>query len=312
MAKGNVTGVTEFILLGFTENPQLQTLLFAVILGIYVVSLVANVGIITLISSESQLHIPMYFFLCNLSFVDITYSSVIAPKTLVNLLAETKSISFSGCVTQFFFHSLSVNAEGLLLAVMAYDRFIAICKPLLYTLIMSRKVRFQLVVSSYSCACVNAIVHTTSLFSLSFCTPNIIDHFFCDIPPLQKLSCSNTHVGDMVHFIFAAVTALSTILIILISYTYILFAIIRICSAQGRHKAFSTCASHLTAVAIFYGTLIFMYLRPTSGNSADQDKVVAVFYTLVVPMLNPLIYSLRNKEVKEALRRTINQKRICQ
>ncbi|XP_065258527.1 olfactory receptor 5G25-like [Emys orbicularis] len=190
---------------------------------------------------------------------------------------------------------------------MAYDRFIAICKLLLYTIIMSRKVCVQLVAASYFYACVNAVVHTGSLFSLSFCGPNIIDHFFCDIPPLQKLSCSRTHMDSRVHFVFAAVTALSTVLIILISYIYIILNILRIRSTEGRHKAFSTCASHLTAVSILYGALFFMYLRPTSGNSSDQDKVVSVFYTLVIPMLNPLIYSLRNKEAKHALRKVIYQ-----
>uniref|UniRef100_A0A674I5C9 Olfactory receptor n=1 Tax=Terrapene triunguis TaxID=2587831 RepID=A0A674I5C9_9SAUR len=303
--QGNHTGVTEFILLGFTGSPQLQTILFVVFLVIYIVTLVGNLGMIALITVESRLHTPMYFFLLNLSFIDTVYSSVIAPRALVNFLAECKAVSFAGCVMQFFFLSLCANVEALLLAVMAYDRFIAICKPLLYTIIMSRKVCVQLVAASYFYACVNAVVHTGSLFSLSFCGPNIIDHFFCDIPPLQKLSCSSTHMDSRVHFVFAAVTALSTVLIILISYIYIILNILRIRSTEGRRKAFSTCASHLTAVSILYGTLFFMYLRPTSGSSSDQDKVVSVFYTLVIPMLNPLIYSLRNKEVKHALRKVI-------
>ncbi|XP_067406677.1 olfactory receptor 5AP2-like [Emydura macquarii macquarii] len=312
MVHGNHTGVSMFILLGFTGSRQLQAVLFVMFLIIYTLSLAGNLCMITLIRIELRLHTPMYFFLSNLSFVDITYTSIIAPKALVNFLADSKVISFAGCATQFFFHSFSVNSEGLLLAVMAYDRFIAICKPLMYTLIMSRKVCIQLVAVSYFYAFLNAVVHTGSLFSLSFCGPNIIDHFFCDIPPLQKLSCSDTRTGDIVHFVFAAIAALSTILVILVSYVFIFVAILRIHSNEGRRKAFSTCASHLTAVSILYGALFFMYLRPISSNSSDCDKVVSVFYTLVIPMVNPLIYSLRNKEVKDALRRTIYQKIIPQ
>ncbi|XP_074852193.1 olfactory receptor 5G25-like [Carettochelys insculpta] len=310
MAHGNRTGVSVFILLGFPGSRSLQVVLFGMFLLIYTMSLVGNLSMITLIRIETRLHTPMYFFLSNLSLVDITYSSIIAPKALTNFLVEHKVISFAGCVTQFFFHSFAVNSEGLLLAVMAYDRFIAICKPLLYTLIMSQKICVQLVAASYFYASVNAIVHTSSLFSLSFCGPNVIDHFFCDIPPLQKLSCSDTRVGDTVHFVFAAIAALSTVLIILVSYVSIMLAILQIRSNEGRRKAFSTCASHLTAVSLLYGALFFMYLRPSSSNSSDYDKVVSMFYTLVIPMLNPLIYSLRNKEVKDALRRTIYQKII--
>ncbi|XP_014379471.1 olfactory receptor 1020-like [Alligator sinensis] len=306
MVKGNLTEVTEFILLGFTDNHHIQILLFVMILGIYTVSLVANLGMITLISIESRLHTPMYFFLHNLSFVDLTYSTVIAPKTLMNFLAARKVISFTGCIAQFLFHSICINTEVLILAVMAYDRFIAICRPLLYTLLMSRKVCFHLVIGSYSCACACAIVHTGSLFSVSFCGPNVINHFFCDIPPLQKLSCSHSHFRGMVHFVFAAVAALSTVLIIFVSYLCIIFAILQIRSAKGRHNAFSTCASHLTTVSMLYGTLFFMYVRPTTSKSADQDKLLAVFYTLVIPMLNPLIYSLRNKVVKDALKKILH------
>ncbi|XP_030418109.1 olfactory receptor 1020-like [Gopherus evgoodei] len=310
MAHGNHTGVSVFILLGFQDSRSLQAILFGIFLFIYSMSLAGNICMISLIRIETRLHTPMYFFLSNLSLVDITYSSTIAPKALVNFLAERKVISFTGCATQFFIHSFSVNSEALLLAVMAYDRFIAICKPLMYTLIMSRKVCVQLVAASYIYASINAIVHTGSLFNLSFCGPNIIDHFFCDISPLQKLSCSDTHMGATVHFLLAVIVILSTILVILVSYVSIIVAILRIHSNQGRRKAFSTCASHLTAVSILYGALFFMYLRPTSSNSAEYDKVVSVFYTLVIPMLNPLIYSLRNKEVKDALRKTIYQKII--
>ncbi|XP_050813004.1 olfactory receptor 1020-like isoform X2 [Gopherus flavomarginatus] len=310
MESSNHTGVSVFILLGFKASRSLQAIFFGMFLFIYSLSLVGNLSMISLIKIVTRLHTPMYFFLSNLSLVDITYSSTIAPKALMNFLAERKVISFAGCATQFFFHSFSVTSEALLLAVMAYNRFIAICKPLMYTLIMSRKVCVQLVAASYIYASINAIVHTGSLFSQSFCGPNIIDHFFCDIPPLQELSCSDSHVSDTVHFLFAVIVALSSILVILVSYVSIMMAILRIRSNQGRRKAFSTCASHLMAVSILYGTLCFMYLRPTSRDSVEYDKVVSVFYTLVIPMLNPLIYSLRNKEVKDALRKTIYQKII--
>nr|XP_032643835.1 olfactory receptor 1020-like [Chelonoidis abingdonii] len=310
MAHGNHTGVSVFILLGFKGSRSLQAVLFEMFLLIYSMSLVENLSMISLIRIETRLHTPMYFFLSSLSLVDITYSSIIAPKALVNFLAERKVISFAGCATQFFFHSFSTTSEALLLAVMVYDRYIAICKPLMYTVIMSRKVCVQLVAASYIYASINTIVHTGSLFSLSFCGPNIIDHFFCDLPPLQKFSCSDTHMGDTVHFLLSIIVALSTILAILVSYVSIMVTILRIHSNQGRRKAFSTCASRLTAVSILYGALCFMYLRPTSSNSAKYDKVVSVFYTLVIPMLNPLIYSLRNKEVKDALKKTIYQKMI--
>nr|XP_008176145.2 olfactory receptor 1009-like [Chrysemys picta bellii] len=310
MALGNYTTVTGFILQGITENPKLQIILFMTFSFIYFCTLVGNLGMIMLIRVDSRLHTSMYFFLSSLSLLDIGYSSVIAPKTLVIFSTETKDISFAGCVVQFFFLSLCANTELCLLAVMAYDRFVAICKPLLYHVVMSRRVCIQLVVGSYLYAFASAITHTSSLFSLSFCHFNVLDHFFCDIPPLQKISCSNTRIDELVHFTFAAIATIVTIVIILVSYTYIIFAILRIRSSEGRRKAFNTCASHLTVVALLYGTLFFMYLRPSSSNSADQDKVVAVFYTLVIPMLNPLIYSLRNKEVKDALRRTIYQKII--
>ncbi|XP_030418597.1 olfactory receptor 1019-like [Gopherus evgoodei] len=312
MAHDNHTGVSVFILLGFKGSRSLQAVLFVIFLLLYSMNLAGNLSMISLIRTETRLHTPMYFFLSNLSLIDITYSSIIAPKALVNFLTERKVISFAGCVTQFFFHAFSANSEALLLAVMAYDRFIAICKPLMYMLIMSKKVCIQLVAASYFSASVYAIVHTGSLFSLSFCGPNLIDHFFCDIPPLQKLSCSDTRMGETVHFLFTSIAALSTIPVILVSYVSIMVTILRIRSNQGRRKAFSTCASHLTTVSIMYGALSFMYLRPTSSNSVEYDKVVSVFYTLVIPMLNPLIYSLRNKEVKDALRKTIYQKIIPQ
>ncbi|XP_066476819.1 olfactory receptor 5AP2-like [Tiliqua scincoides] len=305
MAERNFTIMTEFILLGFTDNPRLQPVLFTVFLLIYLLILTGNIGMVTLIWIDSRLHTPMYFFLSNLSLLDIGYSSVIAPRTLMAFVAETKTISFTGCAIQFFFFGTAVSCEACLLGVMAYDRFIAICNPLLYTAIMSKPFCKLLVAASYLTSSVNAAVQASFLFNLSFCRSNNINHFFCDMPPILKLSCSDTRVIDLIHFSLSTALALITIVTILVSYTYILVAILRINSAEGRHKAFSTCASHLTAVTVFYGTVIFMYLRPSSKYSMEEDKIISVFYTLAIPMLNPLIYSLRNKEVKEACKRAV-------
>uniref|UniRef100_K7F1V3 Olfactory receptor n=1 Tax=Pelodiscus sinensis TaxID=13735 RepID=K7F1V3_PELSI len=308
MAEENHTIVTEFILLGFTDNQQLKVVIFVVILLIYLVILVGNLGMVTLIRIDSRLHTPMYFFLSHLALLDVGYSTIIAPQTLMFLVVESKVITFSGCAGQFYFICIAVSCECCLLGVMAYDRFMAICNPLLYTVIMSTRFCVLLVLASYLVGLVNATFQTVFIFRLSFCRSNVINHFFCDGPPLLKLSCSDTHIADMVHFIFSTVIALSTVLTIIISYVCILVAILRINSTEGRRKAFSTCASHLMAVSIFYGTAIFMYLRPNSKYSMDQDKIISVFYALVIPMLNPLIYSLRNKEVKEAFRRIQDRK----
>ncbi|XP_066487402.1 olfactory receptor 5AR1-like isoform X1 [Tiliqua scincoides] len=307
MSPQNHTTVTEFILVGFMDYPQLQIPLFILFLGIYLTTLVGNLGLIILTSTDPHLHTPMYFFLRNLSVIDIGYSSAIAPKLLATFVSENKCISFTGCTVQFFFFCLFVTTEGCLLAVMAYDRFTAICNPLLYIVVMSKKLCTLLVISAYTCGFASSTVHTIFIFRLNFCGPNIINHFFCDVPPMLKLSCSDTHVTRTLHFIISAIIALTTFLIVLISYVAIVFAILRIHSAQGRYKAFSTCASHLTAVIIFFGTIIFMYVRPGSSFSTDQDKIVSVFYTLVISLLNPLIYSLRNKDVKDAVGRIINR-----
>ncbi|XP_053255125.1 olfactory receptor 1019-like [Podarcis raffonei] len=312
MSEGNFTTITEFVLLGFTDNRSMQFLLFIVFLLVYLLILVGNVGMVTLIRIDSRLHTPMYFFLSNLSILDIGYSTVIAPRTLMTLVAKSKTISFTGCALQFFFFCIAVSCECFLLGAMAYDRFIAICNPLLYTAIMSKKFCYLLVAVSYLTSCVNAAVQTSFIFSLSFCRSNIINHFFCDVPPILRLSCSDTGVIDIIHFSFSTAIALVTILTILISYIYILVAVLRMNSAEGRRKAFSTCASHLTALTIFYGTAVFMYSRPNSKYSVEQDKIISVFYTLVIPMLNPLIYSLRNKEVKEAFKRLLGEKAITQ
>uniref|UniRef100_A0A670IVC6 Olfactory receptor n=1 Tax=Podarcis muralis TaxID=64176 RepID=A0A670IVC6_PODMU len=285
------------------DHPDLQVPLFILFLVIYVVTIIGNIGLIVLATLDANLHTPMYFFLSNLSLVDVGYSTTIAPRLLMTFLESNNAIAFTECTVQFFFLCLFITVETCLLAIMAYDRFTAICNPLLYFVAMSKKLCLVLVIGAYICGFVNSVAQTSLIFSLSFCSSNVINHFFCDIPPILKLSCSSTAVANTVHFIFSTAIVTATLLIILISYMYIIFAILRIRSAQGRHKAFSTCASHLTSVTIFYGTIIFMYLRPNSSVSMDEDKIVSVFYTLVIPMLNPFIYSLRNKDVKNAFLR---------
>uniref|UniRef100_A0A8D0GLC9 Olfactory receptor n=1 Tax=Sphenodon punctatus TaxID=8508 RepID=A0A8D0GLC9_SPHPU len=305
----NFTIMCEFIFVGFTDHPQLQFSLYLVILVIYLVTLLGNLGIIMLIRMDSQLHTPMYFFLSNLSFVDIFYSSVITPKMLVDLIGERKAISFAGCATQMWFFCLFLATECFLLAVMAYDRYMAISNPLLYTVNMPQKKCAQLVAGPYLVGLINATTHTSMTFQLNFCNARKINHFFCDIPAVIALSCSDTRLNKIVVFTLSCTFGICSSFIIIFSYIYILTAILRIRSSKGRRKAFSTCSSHLTAVTIFYGTLFFIYVRPSTSFSIDDDKMVSMFYTVVIPMLNPLIYSLRNKEVKDALRKVMGWKK---
>ncbi|XP_044294335.1 olfactory receptor 1020-like isoform X2 [Varanus komodoensis] len=296
------TAVTTFLLMGFMDHPELQVPLFILFLGIYLIVLVGNTGIIVLTRIDARLHTPMYFFLRNLSIVDMGYSTAIAPMLLKTLVAKNTTISFLGCTVQFFLFAVFITTEGCLLAVMAYDRYTAICRSLLYFATMSKKFCSTLVAAAYACGFTSSALQTFFIFSLNFCSSNVINHFFCDAPPMLKLSCSDTHVTHAVHFVLSATIALTTFLIVLASYVAIAVAILQIHSAQGRFKAFSTCASHLTTVTIFFGTIIFMYIRPGSRFSMDQDKIVSVFYTLVISLLNPLIYSLRNKDMKDAIR----------
>ncbi|KAM9190257.1 olfactory receptor 5J3-like [Mergus octosetaceus] len=305
MAASNHTTVTYFILLGLTDRPELQSLLFVMILLIYVVTLASNLGMIGLIMTDFQLQTPMYFFLINLSVVDLCYSSVFVPRMLINFLVENKTISYSACVTQHFLFVVFVTTEGFLLAAMAYDRYVAICRPLLYTTVMTKRVCRQLVVGSYMGGLLNSLTHTCGLLGLPFCGPNLINHYCCDIPPLLQLACADTHRNETLLIAFSVVIALFTLFVITVSYMLILSAILRIQSDDGRKKTFHTCASHLTAVTIFYGSVTFSYIQPSSSYSMEQEKVSAVFYTLVVPMLNPLIYSLRNKEVRNSFRKCI-------
>uniref|UniRef100_G3TWZ1 G-protein coupled receptors family 1 profile domain-containing protein n=1 Tax=Loxodonta africana TaxID=9785 RepID=G3TWZ1_LOXAF len=303
MAEENLTVVTEFIILGLTDQAVLKIVLFGLSLVIYAITLVGNLGMI-LIHITPKLHTPMYFFLSCLSFVDACNSSVIAPKMLINFLVVRETISFSACIVQHLFFGAFVTSEGSLLSVMAYGRHMAVANPLLYTTAMSKRKCVGLVVGSCIGGMINSLIHTT----MSFCGSNVVSHFFCDVPPLLKLSCSDTSMNELLLLIFSGVIAMATFLTVIISYMFILVAILRIRSASGRRKAFSTCASHLTAVTIFYGTLSFNYIQPSSQYSVEQEKIVSVFYTLVIPMLNPLIYSLRNKEVKDAVKRAIEMK----
>ncbi|XP_033918157.1 olfactory receptor 1020-like, partial [Melopsittacus undulatus] len=291
---------TKFILLGITESPHVQTPLFVLFLLIYIVTLVGNVGIITLVQVSPSLHTPMYFFLTHFAFTDICYSTVISPRMLADLLSEDKTISFTACMMQFFTFAFFATVECHLLAMMAYDRHVAICQPLLYVTIISSRVCWQLVASSYLFAFLSAIICTWSMFGGSFCGPKHIDHFFCDVVPVLKLMCSDTHSSEMVIFALFTINVVSAVVVILLSYISIIHTVLRMCSAQSRAKAFHTCASHLMAVSLFFGSGFFMYLQPSSSHRS-LDKVVSIIYTMVTPMLNPFIYSLRNKEVKGAL-----------
>ncbi|XP_010599190.2 putative olfactory receptor 5AK3 [Loxodonta africana] len=302
MTQQNATEVTEFFLLGFGGQHKFRHVLFTVFLVIYVTSMVGNIGMILLIKTDPRLQTPMYFFLQHLAFVDICYTSAITPKMLQNFIVENKLISFMGCVMQLLVYATFATTDGYLLATMAVDRYVAICNPLRYPIVMSRTVCIQLVVGSYVMGTINASVHTGFTFSLSFCKSNIINNFFCDVPPILSLSCSSININIMLLLVFVGFNLMSTLMVVIFSYTYILGAILKMSSTAGRKKAFSTCASHLTAVTIFYGTLSYMYLQPHSNNAEENMKVASTFYGIVIPMLNPLIYSLRNKEVKEALK----------
>ncbi|XP_072478330.1 olfactory receptor 5P80-like [Notamacropus eugenii] len=308
MSVDNCTAVTEFIILGLTDDPRLRVILFVIFLGVYAVTLVGNLSIIILIRNSSQLHTPMYVFLSHLAFVDLGYSSSVTPLMLINFLVEQTPILLGDCVAQFYFVVIFGTTECFILAVMAYDRYVAICSPLLYSTNMSPKICTLLFIASYLGGFLNAWSFTGCLLNLSFCGSNEINHFFCDYSPLLKLSYSHNHLAEILPAASSGSIILITALIILISYVYILFSVLKISSTKGRSKAFSTCTSHLTAVTLFYGTVTFIYVIPKSSYSTDENKVVSVFYMVIIPMLNPLIYSLRNNEVKGALRKFLSRK----
>ncbi|XP_075830927.1 olfactory receptor 5P79-like [Microtus pennsylvanicus] len=305
---GNHTAVTEFILLGLTDDPVLRVVLFTIILCIYLVTVSGNLSTILLIRVSSQLHHPMYFFLSHLASVDISFSSSVIPNMLVNFLVERNTISYLGCAIQLGSAAFFGSTEFFLLAAMAYDRFVAICNPLLYSTKMSTQVCVQLLAASYIGGFLNASSYTISFFSFSFCGSNRVNHFFCDFTPLVELSCSYDSVLIVLDTFSAGSIVSITVFVIVVSYTYILITILKMRSTEGRHKAFSTCTSHLTAVTLYYGTVTFIYVMPKSSYSTDQNKVVSLFYIVVIPMLNPLIYSLRNNEIKGALKRQLGKK----
>ncbi|KAM7085306.1 olfactory receptor 8K3-like isoform 1-T2 [Molossus nigricans] len=306
MEKHNRTMLNEFILMGITDLPEFQAPLLGLFLIVYMVSAVGNLGLIFLTKIDSRLQTPMYFFLRHLAFTDLGYSTVVGPKMLINLAVKQHTISYNWCATQLTFFIIFITCEIYILSAMAYDRYVAICNPLLYTVIMSQRLCHLLVAIPYLYSVILSLLVIIKIFTSSFCGYNVIRHFYCDSLPLITLLCSDTHEIKLIILIFSAFSLVSSLLIVLVSYILILVAILRMNSSKGRHKAFSTCGSHLTAIVIFYGTLFFMYVQPKTSHSFDTDKMASLFYTLVIPMLNPLIYSLRNKEVKNALTRNWN------
>nr|XP_058133594.1 olfactory receptor 6M1-like [Dasypus novemcinctus] len=303
----NKTRVAEFILVGFQNRKEVEFLLFFVFLLMYMTSLMGNTIIILLVCCDHRLHSPMYFFVANLSFLEITITSTVVPKMLVNTISFIKTISFDECLTQSFFYFLLGSTEFFILAVMSFDRYVAICNPLRYTLIMNKQTCIMLLLGSYVGAFVSILPSSILTAPLPFCGPNVINHFFCDSAPVLKLVCADISLAELADFISSAVLLLGSLLLTGVSYTYIVITILRIPSVQGRQKAFSTCVSHLTVVTLYYGSSIFIYVRPRKGNVMDVNKFVTVLNTIVTPMLNPFIYSLRNEKVKKSVRDAISK-----
>ncbi|XP_043768220.1 olfactory receptor 8J2-like [Cervus elaphus] len=306
MAPGNRTQVTEFILMEISDLAELQIPFFCVFLVSYGLTLAGNLGIVILTSVDSQLQTPMYFFLKHLAIINLGNSSVIAPKMLVNFLITKKTISYYACAAQLGGFLAFVVAEIFLLAAMAHDRYVAVCNPLLSLVVVCPRLCLLLVALIYIYSLTTALTVSSCVFSVSYCSSNEISHFYCDNVPLLALSCSDTYIPEIAAFAFSGTNLFFSLIIVLTSYFNIILAILRIRSSEGRQKAFSTCASHMVAVTVFYGTLLFMYLQPRTNHSLDTDKMASVFYTLVIPMLNPLIYSLKNKDVKDALKRFLD------
>ncbi|XP_032091910.1 olfactory receptor 1019-like [Thamnophis elegans] len=304
----NRTQVTEFILLGFIGNPWLQKLLFVIFLFAYLITLIGNVMIILAIRAEAHLHIPMYVFLSYLALLDIAFSSVTVPKMLQDFLSERKAISIQHCFTQVFFIMCLSVGEGLLLSVMAYDRFIAVCHPLHYTVMMRKEVCAVLIGSALFIGFLYALLNTLLLKTLQFCGTNAIHHFSCEAPQLFKLSCSNTFANQMVIFTLGSLLGMGALLIILASYSLIISSVLKIQSMEGKRKAFSTCTSHMIVVLLYYGTIFFRYLKPTSKDTGNQEIAPSIVYFIATPMLNPIIYSLRNQEVKRAFVKIIQSR----
>ncbi|MBV98174.1 Olfactory receptor, partial [Eschrichtius robustus] len=305
------SSVTEFILEGLTNQQELQIPLFFLFLGFYVVTVVGNLSLITLIGLNSRLHTPIYFFLYNLSFIDFCYSTVITPKMLMSFVSTKIIISYAGCMTQLFFFLFFVVSESFILSAMAYDRYVTICNPLVYTASMSPQVCLPILLGVYIMGFARAMAHTVCMGRLTFCANKLVDHFMCDILPLHECSCTSTYVNKPVVFVVVGIDISVPSATIFLSYALILSSILHISSTEGRSKAFSTCSSHIIAVSLFFGSGAFMYLKPSSLLPMNPAKVSSLFYTIVVPMLNPLIYSLRNKDVKIALKKTLSKKSFC-
>ncbi|KAM6155670.1 olfactory receptor 1F1-like [Rhynchocyon petersi] len=303
MRGANQSSVSEFLLLGLFRQSQQQHLLFVLFLSMYLATVLGNLLIVLAISMDSRLHTPMYFFLSNLSFVDICFSSTTVPKMLANHILGSQAISFPGCLTQMYFLFEFADMDNFLLAVMAYDRFVAVCHPLHYTTKMTPQFCTTLVAGSWITANLNALLHTLLTAPLSFCAKNVIPHFFCDVTLLLKLSCSDTHLNEMMILTEGALIMITAFICILASYSHITCTVLRVPSTKGKWKAFSTCSSHLAVVLLFYGTIIAVYLNPASSHSTENDPAATVMYTVVTPMLNPFIYTLRNKDMKEAVRK---------
>ncbi|XP_034513126.1 olfactory receptor 7A17-like [Ailuropoda melanoleuca] len=305
MEPGNDTQISEFLLLGISEDPELQPLLFGLFLSMYLITVFGNLLIILAISSDSHLHTPMYFFLNNLSFADICFTSTTVPKMLWNIQTQSKIITYAGCVTQIYFLILFAVSDIFLLSVMAYDRFVAICHPLHYTVIMNLRLCGLLVLMSWIMSILNSLLHSLMVLWLSFCTHFQIPHFFCELNQMIQLACSDTFLNNLVMYFAAVLLCGGPFAGILYSYSKIVSSIHRISSAQGKYKAFSTCASHLSVVSLFYCTMLGVYLSSAATQSSHSSAVVSMMYTVVTPMLNPFIYSLRNKDLKRALKKII-------
>ncbi|XP_008840247.1 olfactory receptor 5AN1-like [Nannospalax galili] len=308
---GNITEITEFILLGFSDFPRITALLFILFLLIYITALTWNLCLIVLIRMDSHLHTPMYFFLSNLSFIDLCYVSSTVPKMLSNFFQGKKTISFVGCIAQYFTFSTMGLSECCLMTAMAYDRYAAICNPLLYVSIMSPTLCIQMVLGSYVAGLTGSLSQICALLQLHFCGPNVIRHFFCDVSQLIHLSCTDPFFVEVLLAILTIIFGIINALIVVISYVYIILSIMKIMSTKGRSKAFNTCASHLVAVSLFYVSGVFVYLCYSSGVSSSFDRFTSMVYIVVIPMLNPLIYSLRNKEIKDAMRRLQKKTGTC-
>ncbi|KAG8544735.1 hypothetical protein GDO81_021992 [Engystomops pustulosus] len=302
----NQTAVRTFILLGLSNIFSLQVLFFLMFSVMYVITLSGNLVLIIVVRLNLRLQTPMYFFLSNLSLIDICFSSTVVPKILSNTISRDRSISFVGCATQMYFHLALGGTECLLLAVMAYDRYTAICNPLHYTTIIDKRLCVGMVTGCWVLSFVNSFILTFLTFQLPYCKSNLISHFFCEMPPLFRLSCQDIWLNEVAEYISGAFVALGSFLFIIVSYLFITITVLRIRNNNARKKVFSTCASHILVVFLYYGGIMFMHLHPRSASSAEQDRVVTILYTVVTPMMNPIIYSIRNKDIKEALRKTMH------